>query len=276
MGHDIAMANADFPQKILIFGCGNMGGAMLRGWIAGGVDSARFVVVDPYASGLPQGVTHCSRAEDAAGTFDVVILGIKPQMLSELAPAITSLLDPRATVISILAGTETTTLKRHFPGADIVRLMPNLAAAIGKSPLGLWSTDLDGASKSVIERWLAPLGLPVWLSSETQMNAVTALAGSGPAFVYRFIDALGTAAAELGLAPGVAAQLALSMVEGAAQLAAQSEHSPADLAARVTSPGGTTAAGLAALDAGLGALIENTLRAAEQRGAELANMGKIA
>jgi pyrroline-5-carboxylate reductase len=267
-------SHADFPHHILLFGCGNMGGAMLRGWIASGIDPARFVVVDPYASALPVGVKHFRSASEAAGLYDVVMLGIKPQMLDELVGQITECITEGATLISILAGIEADTLAGHFPTAQIIRLMPNLAAAIGKSPLGLWSGDLDTAGKAVLENWLAPLGNPVWLSSESQMNAVTALAGSGPAFVYRFIDALGAAGTALGLEPVIAAQLALSMVEGSALLAAQAEETPAELAARVTSPGGTTAAGLSELDKGLTALIESTLRAACERGAELANMGK--
>lgn len=251
-----------------------MGGAMLRGWMASGINPACFVVVDPYASDLPEGVAHYRSASEVDGSFDVVLLGIKPQMLGELAGQIAPCLDEGATLISILAGIETDTLASHFPTAQIIRLMPNLAAAIGKSPLGLWSGDLDTAGQAVLENWLAPLGNPVWLNRESQMNAVTALAGSGPAFVYRFIDALGAAGTALGLESEIAARLALSMVEGSALLAAQSEETPAELAARVSSPGGTTAAGLSTLDKGITALIENTLRAASERGAELANMGK--
>ncbi len=269
------MANAEFPRQVLIFGCGNMGGAMLRGWIASGVDPACFAVVDPFVTGLPEGVKQYHDASEVTAIFDVALLGIKPQMLSELAPAIAALLAPGTTLISILAGARCAALERHFPTAHIVRLMPNLAAAIGKSPLGLWSPDFGPAEKSALESWLAPLGRSIWLNDEAQMDAVTALAGSGPAFVYRFIDALGAAGTQLGIVPEVAAQLALSMVEGAALLAAQSRESPAELAARVTSPGGTTAAGLNVLDKGnaLAILIEETLRAATQRGAELAEMG---
>ena len=175
-------------------------------------------------------------------------------------------------VISILAGTEAATLSGYFPAAKIVRLMPNLAAAIGKSPLGLWSAHLDDSGRSELDEMLASLGTPVWLTSEDQMNVVTALAGSGPAFVYRFIDALAAGGANLGLPPATAARLALAMVEGAALLATASDEAPAELAARVTSSGGTTAAGLAVLDddAALANLIEATLRAASERGAELA------
>ena len=261
-----------FPSQILIFGCGNMGGAMLRGWIEGGVDPTRFVVVDPVAQGLPQGVTLHRGVSDIDQKFGMVLLGIKPQMISSLAPEIAPLLEPAALLISILAGTEAATLSSHFPTARVVRLMPNLAAAIGKSPLGLWSSALDEAAQADLEATLAPLGTAVWLGSEDHMNAVTALAGSGPAFVYRFIDALSEAGANLGMPPAIAAKLALAMVEGAALLAAQSEENPKKLAARVTSPGGTTAAGLAVLDeAGvLAGLVEATLRAATARAVELA------
>lgn len=260
------------PSQILIFGCGNMGGAMLRGWIAGGIEPSCFVVVDPVANSLPEGVAVHRSASDITRSFDTVLLGIKPQMIGELAPDIAALLKPEALLISILAGTETATLSGHFPAAKIVRLMPNLAAAIGKSPLGLWSPHVDERARMRLEETLAPLGTPIWLTSETQMNAVTALAGSGPAFVYRFIEALAAGGTNLGLPPATAAQLALAMVEGAALLAAQSNESPDELAARVTSPGGTTAAGLAVLDeaGALTQLIEATLRAASERGAELA------
>jgi pyrroline-5-carboxylate reductase len=264
---------ADTNSKILIFGCGNMGGAMLRGWIAGGVEPSRFVVVDPVASDLPIGVAVHRSAREAVEKFDTVLLGIKPQMIGELAPEVAALLNPDALLISILAGTEVATLSSHFPVAKIVRLMPNLAAAIGKSPLGLWSSHLDQTARHGLDDLLAPLGTPMWLTDEAQMNAVTALAGSGPAFVYRVIDALAVGGASLGIPPATAAQLALAMIEGAALLAAQSNNTPHELAARVTSPGGTTAAGLSVLDEGdaLAKLVEATLRAASERGAELAN-----
>ena len=249
-----------------------MGSAMLRGWIAGGVEPGHFVVVDPVAGGLPPGVAVYRSTSELTMTFDTVLLGIKPQMIGNLAPEIAPLLAADALVISILAGTEAATLSGYFPTATIVRLMPNLAAAIGKSPLGLWTPHLGQTRRDEFEAMLAPLGIPVWLNNEEQMNAVTALVGSGPAFVYRFIDALAAGGAQLGLPVATAAQYALAVVEGAALVAANSTESPAALAARVTSPGGTTAAGLAVLDNAdaLSALIAETLCAAENRSAELA------
>jgi pyrroline-5-carboxylate reductase len=271
MRHEADFMADNFPH-ILIFGCGNMGGAMLRGWLAAGVAPERFTVVDPVASDLPKGVMLHRSVADLDRTFDAVLLGIKPQMLAVLAPEVASKLASGALLISILAGSPTNALSSYFPDARVVRLMPNLAAAIGKSPLGLFSAQSDYAVRAEVEAMLSALGAPVWLDEEAHMDAVTALAGSGPAFVYRFIDALAQGGVAAGLAPDVAAKLALSMVEGAALLAARSDESPAQLAARVTSPGGTTAAGLAVLDkdAALQKLVEATLCAARDRGAELA------
>ena len=257
-------------DSILIVGCGNMGGAMLAGWLAAGFDPARFTVVDPVLAEAPAGVRLLR--EVPAEAFDVVLLGSKPQALGDVAHG----LEPStrdAIVLSILAGAELATLAAHFPAAGaLVRVMRNLAAAIGKSPLGLFGHGLDAAGLAGVQAFLNPLGTAEWLASEDQLDAVTALAGSGPAFVYRFIAALAEGGAALGLDPAQADRLARSMVEGAAMLAANSADEPAELARRVTSPGGTTAAGLAVLDADQAflRLIEATLRAARDRGAELA------
>jgi pyrroline-5-carboxylate reductase len=268
----IKVAMSAFPSKICFYGCGNMGSAMLRGWLAAGVSPDTFHVVDPVAVNLPAGVAVSRASQEAIGPYDVLLLGIKPQLLGSLAPDIASLLAPGALVISILAGTTTHTLSEAFPSARIVRLMPNLAAAIGKSPLGVFAPDATELVKTDIAAWLTPLGAVIWIDDEAHMDAVTALAGSGPAFIYRVIDALTKGGEAAGLPHAVAAQLAIKMTEGAAILAATSTETPDALAARVTSPGGTTAAGLAVLDAekALDRLITQTLRAARDRGTELA------
>ncbi len=268
------MTGPSYPDNFLIFGCGNMGGAMLRGWTTSGIAPERFTVIDPAAKNLPKGVRHYPAAAQVEGSFNAVLLGIKPQLLLQLAGELTPLLAPDAVLISILAGAQCSSIAQAFPGTNVVRLMPNLAAELGKSPLGLYSAAMSETEKRALETWLAPLGLPVWLDDETKMDAVTALVGSGPAFVFRFIEALGAAGATLGLEPQQAMKLAVSVAEGAALLAAKADASPQELAAQVTSPGGTTAAGLAELDEneGLAKLIEATLRAARDRGIEL---GKI-
>lgn len=257
-------------SSILICGCGNMGGAMLAGWLAGGRDPASFTVVDPVLPAAPDGVRLLRSVPDER--FEVILLGIKPQMLDAVAPTL-AFASRGAVLLSILAGAELASLSARFPdAAALVRVMPNLAAAIGKSPLGLFAQGLDSAGKARIEALLAPLGTAEWLAAEAQLDAVTALAGSGPAFVYRFIAALAAGGEELGLDPAQSDRLARTMVEGAAQLASASQDSPDELARRVTSPGGTTAAGLAVLDADatFARLVANTLRAARDRGEQLA------
>jgi len=257
-------------QSILIAGCGNIGGAMLQGWLAGGVHPARFAVLDPALPAAPDGVR--LYRDPPSGPVDVLLLGIKPQLFDAVAPGLVALAGPQTLVLSIMAGVELGSLKARFPDArGVVRIMPNLAAALGKSPVALAALGLEAELQQQVSALLAPLGTPEWLP-EAQFDLVTALAGSGPAFVYRFIDALAAGAAALGMEPGQAQRLALATVEGAAMLAACSADSPGELARKVASPGGTTEAGLKALDEGgvLGRLVEQTLRAARDRGAEMA------
>lgn len=256
-------------NPMLLFGCGNMGRAMLDGWLRGGFDPKAFIVVDPFAVDLPDGVAVCRNGAELDRRFAIALLAIKPQLVAEAAAGFEALLDPDALAISILAGTRYATLSQYLPGRTILRLMPNLAAAIGKSPLGLVAG--SPVNRVAVDALLAPLGTPYWLNDEEQMDAVTALAGSGPAFVYRFIDALAKAGEELGLDAAMALGLAKSMAEGAATLAAISTFDPDELARHVTSPGGTTAAGLAVLDEeeAIVKLVAQTLRAARDRGAEL-------
>lgn len=256
-------------ERILIAGCGNMGGAMLAGWLRGGLDPARFTVVDPALTTSPPGVTLLR--DPPAEPFDAVVLGIKPQALGDAAAA----LGPAtrgAVVLSLLAGADLATLTAKFPDAvGVVRVMPNLAAALGKSPIALAGTGPREAIGALLER----LGAPEWVD-EAQFDLLTALIGSGPAFVYRFIAALSDGAAALGLDRAQARRFALGMAEGAVSLAAGSAETPAELAQRVTSAGGTTAAGLAVLDGddALARLVEATLRAARDRGAELATAAR--
>lgn len=258
-------------QNILLVGCGNMAGAMLHGWLAAGLDPARFTIADPAPRDLPAGVNHVTAIPEQ-GLFDAILLGVKPQILDQVAPAVARIAGPGTVVLSVLAGGELAVLRGHFPQAEaVVRLMPNLAAALGRSPIALAAEGLDDAGRAAVVTLLAPLGLPEWVD-EAEFDLVTALAGSGPAFVYRFIDALGAAAAELGLPADKAGRMALSMVEGAAALAAASPYDPGELARRVASPGGTTQAGLDVMDAGgaMQKLAEATLRAARDRSAQMA------
>jgi pyrroline-5-carboxylate reductase len=259
-------------MRILIVGCGNMGGAMLSGWLRGGFAPDSLTVVDPIVPEVPAGVGLLRAVPANSASFDIILLGVKPQQLGDAADAVAALAGPGTLLLSILAGVDLATLRRRFAQAGaIVRVMPNLAAALGKSPIGLFGDRGEGHD-ALVDQLMAPLGHAEWLAGENLMDAVTALSGSGPAFVYRVIDALAAGGAALGLPRDQADRLALAMVEGSSMLAAQSPISPGDLARRVASPGGTTQRGLDVLDAdnALGSLMEATLRAARDRSAEMA------
>jgi len=263
-------------HHLLIIGCGNMGGAMLAGWLAAGVDPARFSVLDPALAEAPDGVTLYRTAADAAaaGRHDAVLLGFKPQQLALLGPELQRLTGRRVTVCALLAGITLEQLGAAFPdAAGYLRVMPNLAARINKSPVILSARGLDKAQRDGVFALFDQLGSAVWLADEAQFDLVTALAGSGPGFVYRFIDALAGAAVDLGLDEASAASLALAMVEGAAALAARAEVAPAILADRVASPGGMTREGLNVLDndSALRRLLAETLRATRDKGAALSS-----
>ena len=263
-------------ESILLVGCGNMAGAMLRGWLADGLEPAMFTVVEPSDKAIPTGVARHHALPDA-GAFDAILLGVKPQLLGEVAPAVARLADGNA-VLSLLAGVELATLAERFPQAAAhVRVMPNLAVALGKAPIALAERGLDDAGRAALIELMKPLGTPEWVG-EAQFDLVTALAGSGPAFVYRFIESLAAGAAGLGLAREQADRLALAMVEGAAALATASAETPGELANRVASPGGMTREGLNVLDAegALVKLLTETLRVARDRGAELAEEARRA
>ena len=262
---------SDF-KNILIFGCGNMGGAMLTGWLAAGIEPARFTIVDPALAEAPESV-RLLREVPSEESFEAILLGVKPQLLGDVAPKVEPLAGQGTVMLSILAGVELETLATHFPRAGaIVRVMPNLAAALGKSPIALIGAGLSDQPPGKVDALMAPLGQVEWLESEQLMDLVTALAGSGPAFVYRFIDALAAGAKGLGLPSLQAERLAVAMVEGAGALAAASAHSPGELARRVASPGGVTQVGLDILDEGdsLALLVAKCLRGAADRSAEMA------
>lgn len=262
----------NFKSDMLLFGCGNMAGAILSGWINAGAAAERFTIVDPRAKSVPQGAHLAQDASHLDRQFSHILVGVKPQILDRIVNDVLRLSAPDAIIISIMAGVEAGVLQAKFPGRKIVRLMPNLSVSLGLSPLGLWAPQLTGSERTDMDVLLRPLGMPEWLDSEAHMDAFTALAGSGPAFVYRFIDALAAGGARTGLPQDQAERIAMQMTLGAAQLAAQADVSPGTLAQRVASPGGTTAAGLNRLDSdeAITKLIEETLRAARDRGAEMA------
>lgn len=264
-------------RPLWLLGCGNMAGAMLSRWLESGLDPAAVTIIDPARTEAPDGV-RLSATPPANGPAPAALLvGVKPQIFAQAAATLDALTGPETVIISIMAGVDGATLGDQFAKAGgIVRLMPNLPAALGKG-VSILHASRDGADAHGVTDALArPLGLSLWVDREALIDAGTAVSGSGPAFVYRFIDAIAAGAENLGFAPDQAAALALATVGGAAALAAASDASPAALAERVASPGGTTRAGMDVLDAdqSLNELVARTLQAASDRAAELAEMAR--
>ena len=261
-------------MKTLLVGCGNMGRALLDGWLAAGVlDPGEVIVADPVADG-PPGV-ELARDIPADGRFDLIVLAIKPQGFADIAAALRGASEG-ALVLSILAGIETLQLAAALPDARIARIMANLAAAQGLSPVALYAhANVTMNDRALLTRLGEALGPVEWLEDEAMLHAVTALGGSGPGFVYRLLEALAKGGAALGLEPRAAAAMALATVRGAAELAARSGEDFATLTARVASPGGTTRAGLDVLerDDAADCLLAETLAAARDRSQELSRNG---
>ncbi|KWV90626.1 pyrroline-5-carboxylate reductase [Erythrobacter sp. YT30] len=258
---------------LCIIGYGNMSGAMLAGWLAAGASPSQFNILNRSAKEGPKGVRVYSSIADAEASapHGAIMLGFKPHQMGEAAADLQELSN-RVPVYSLLAGITLAQLREAFPKASAhVRVMPNLASRVNKSPVILAECGLDDDGKAAAFSLFDQLGKAVWLHDEAQYDLATALAGSGPGFVYRFIDALAGAARELGLDETQAQSLALAMVEGAASLASASDDTPRVLADKVASPGGMTREGLNVLDenAALQRLLTETLRKTRDRGAEL-------
>ena len=255
-------------KSLWLIGCGNMAGAMLSRWLATGLDSRIVTIVDPGITRADVRVLPHVPAEPAP---DWIMLGVKPQMLSEVAPGLQAATDG-ALLLSILAGTRISSLAAMFPDVrGVARIMPNLPVVHGKGVVALHD-DASVEDHNAVTDMMAPLGLVEWIADEAHFDAVTALSGSGPAFVYRFIDALAVGGAALGLPADQAARIALATVYGALQTAALSQERPAALAEKVASKGGSTRAALDVFDDhdALMALVARALAAAETRNRELA------
>jgi pyrroline-5-carboxylate reductase len=250
---------------VWLLGCGNMGGALLRCWIA--ADMGPFAVIDPAPRGIPAGVA--ASPLPPAGHPDVLVLAVKPQAWWDATEPLLDHVGPMTLVVSIMAGVPIAAIARRFPLSPIVRAMPNTPAAIGMGATGLF-TEAGDLAEGAAEALFGPVGTTMWLARESDFDAFTAVSGSGPAYVFGFIEALAAAAVAAGLDPGMAMRLAQATVTGAAGLAlAEAGVSAAELRTRVTSPGGTTAAGLAVLMPGLAPLLVETVAAAAARSREL-------
>jgi pyrroline-5-carboxylate reductase len=266
------MTTLHLPGPFWLIGCGNMAGAMLERWLGQGMDPRQVTVVRPSGRPVAEGVRVLAALPEGEVPA-LVMLGVKPQKLDEVASILAPVLDPETLLISILAGVEQAALRARFPAPrTIVRAMPNTPVRLGKGVVDLYSDSRDEAARADAARLMAALGHAEWFDDEPSFALAGHLTGAGPAFLFRFIDAFAAAAESLGLPADQAARLAAAMVEGAGALAAPSGESPEELARRVASPGGTTEAGLQVLDEedALRRLILRTLEASRRRGAELA------
>lgn len=257
-------------MNVLLVGCGRMGGAMARGW--GGAH--RVLVFDPLAETLPEGAERVEALDGIEADPDLaVVLAVKPQVFPSIAESLRPLAGGDALFVSIMAGITLAGLGAALGSARVVRTMPNTPAAIGKGiTAAVAGTDVRMADLATVNGLLAATGEVVWLDDERDLDAVTALSGSGPAYFFRFTEALAAAGAEAGLPPELAMRLARTTFTGAAALAGADPAGLAELRRQVTSPGGTTAAGLAQMDAdeAIDRLASAVVKAAAARSRELA------
>jgi pyrroline-5-carboxylate reductase len=267
----------DISGTLVLAGAGKMGSAMLDGWVARGLDPARVVVLEPQPSlqvarygsqGLRLNPNRVGLVADA------IIIAIKPQVAAEVLPELASLVGPRTVVVSIMAGRTLGFLESVLPPATaIVRTMPNTPAAIGRGiTVAVGNAHVTPAQKELADRLLAATGAVEWITDEAHMDAVTAVSGSGPAYVFLLAEALARAGVAAGLPEPLAEKLARLTVAGSGELLNNMPEDTATLRRNVTSPGGTTAAALAVLMAndGLEPLMTRAVAAATKRSRELA------
>jgi len=266
-------------RKLAFIGGGNMAAALIGGLAKRGLRGDRVVVADPSEGQLRHlvgqyGVGIAVDNASAAAGAEVVVLAVKPQQMRAVALGLApALMAARPLVISVAAGIPHAALARWFgPQIAVVRTMPNRPALNGFGATGLYAPASVGAAhRALAESIMAAVSATVWVEHESQMDTVTALSGSGPAYFFLFMEALEAAAHERGLPHDIAHRLTLETAFGAAQMARQSADSLAVLRDQVTSKGGTTAAALAVLDAaGLRAIVAHAVAAADRRSAELA------
>ena len=269
-------------MRIAFIGGGNMASAMIGGLRSTGVAGQAIVVADPVAAQLASladrfGVRTTSDNTAAVVDADVVVLAVKPQEMGSVATALARSLagsaGSRRLFLSIAAGTRVGDLSRWLGAATpIVRAMPNRPALIGRGVSALYAgSGVSPVERETAEKMLGTCGATVWVDAESQLDAVTAVSGSGPAYFFLLIEALEAAAVEQGLPPATARRLAVATAEGAGCMAASASEPPAELRAQVTSKGGTTAAALEVFESGgLRAMVSRAVAAATRRSAQLA------
>jgi pyrroline-5-carboxylate reductase len=261
---------------VMLVGAGKMGLALARSWLDGGLPSSNLLLVDPHPGDEARALAedYGLVLNDAAVGLqpNVLVLAVKPQIIDTVMESLAPVVGPQTLAISIAAGIDIARLSRGLGIGRVVRAMPNTPAQIGKGITGaVAGPDVSAQDRANADALLQAAGPVVWLDAEDQINAVTAVSGSGPAYVFHLVEALAAAARAEGLPDAIADQLARQTVVGSAALLEADTASPAVLRQNVTSPNGTTAAGLSVLmgEPGLTELIGRTVSAARQRSEEL-------
>ncbi len=272
------MASISLEGNILLVGAGKMGGALLEGWLTHGLSPVSVAVLDPspppeMATFLKEQKIECA---PKPGEFlaDAIVIAVKPQMADAVVPKLAPFLRPKTVVVSIMAGRTIASLEKHLPaGSAVVRGMPNTPASVGHGiTVAVGNKHVDRGGKACATDLLGAVGKVEWIEDERMIDAVTAVSGSGPAYVFLLAEALEKAGIEAGLPAALAAKLARETVSGSGELLRRSNLDPAKLRENVTSPGGTTAAALEVLMGkdGLEQLMKRAVAAATKRSRELA------
>ena len=273
---DTNNALQDITGPIVLAGAGKMGGAMLTGWLARGLDPKKIAVIEPHPAAeisalVTQGIRLNPQAKDV-GSAATLVVALKPQMFREAGPALKPFAGSSTLVVSIMAGTTMASIAQ-ICGGSVVRAMPNTPAAIGRGiTVAVAAKGVGAAQRAVADALLRATGSVEWVDDEGLMDAVTAVSGSGPAYVFLLAEELARAGVEAGLPEALATKLARETVAGSGELLFRSQEASAALRQNVTSPGGTTAAALEVLmgEGGMQSLLTRAVAAATRRSKELA------
>jgi pyrroline-5-carboxylate reductase len=268
----------DIGGRLVLLGAGKMGGAMLEGWLKLGLPAGAITAIDPHvpadgAARLRQAGVALNPEIEAIGTASVVLLAVKPQKMAEAVPSVARLFGRDTLALSIMAGKTIGDIAALLPpDTAIIRAMPNTPAAVGRGiTVAVANRHVGEAQKRAADGLLRAIGKVEWIEDEGLIDAVTAVSGSGPAYVFHLVETMAAAGEACGLPPALALTLARATVEGAGELLYRSDLTAATLRENVTSPGGTTAAALAVLRAedGLAPLMVRAIEAAKRRAGEL-------
>jgi len=262
---------------VVLVGAGNMGGALLKGWIAGGMPAENIAIVDPSPSKEMSeylSTNSIRHSVDADGIVppDVLMLAVKPQMMDKVLPTLENMAGPETVVVSVAAGTTIDTISEALGGVPVIRSMPNTPSLVGRGiTVGCPSEGVTAIHRDQVDQLLRATGKVEWVEVESLIDAVTAVSGSGPAYVFHLAECMAQAGVAAGLSENLALTLARETVAGAGELLYRSEDHPSILRQNVTSPGGTTAAALEVLMApdAMPETVRKAVLAAKKRSEEL-------